>query len=429
MRILTVSSVFPPRIIGGAELCAYYLAQWLASRGHEIGVLTVAENSEAELEGEVVDGLRTWRLRWPRTHTQHEHKGASTIAKLQWHLQDHADPRNASRLKAVLDEFRPDLLLLQVMQGLGHNALSALSEYPDLPVFYFLHDLTLACFRTNMQKRGQNCQTQCFSCSLSSSHKMRFIRGRRNFHFVATSTANLTTLEGVLDLKRFSRHVIPDLDLDVPIERQPRPHGHPPRFIFVGRLDPIKGVDFVLNVLDTLANEHVPFTCKVIGGGPDEASLRAKYGARPWVTFTGKIAHEEVKQHISRSDLLLLPSLWRENHPGVVRKALRSGVPAVVSDIGGSKEMIRDGQSGLVLPTGDHVAWADSLRHCLRTPDYLDQLQRGAKEHGSEYSADNLGKRIESLLYEAFKVSRTADSLSLPGLVEEVNTCQLNEIR
>jgi glycosyltransferase involved in cell wall biosynthesis len=406
MKILTVSSVFPPRVIGGAELCAYYLAQWLTNRGHEMGVLTVAENSESELQGELVDSLHTWRLRWPRTHTQHEHKRASTLRKLQWHLQDHTDPRNAAKLKGVLDQFRPDLVLIQVAQGLGHNALAALSEYPDLPVFYFLHDLTLACFRTSMHKQETNCERQCFSCSLSSRQKMKFIRGRRNFHFVSPSAATLETLDGLLDLQDFPRHVVPNLDLDKPLMRHPKTQGAPARLIFVGRLDPIKGVDFVLAILDELAEEDVRFTCTIVGGGPLEHVLRSNYSNKTWVTFTGKIPHDDVKQHISSSDLLLLPSLWRENHPGVVRQALRSGVPVAVSDIGGSKEMILAGESGLVIPTGDHSAWKTSLKTCLQDPDRLEQLHEGAKKHGAEYSVEVLGRRIESLLESALHASR-----------------------
>lgn len=401
MRILTVSSVFPPRVIGGAELCASYLAQWLTARGHQVGVLTVADLDETELQGDVSNGLQIWRQRLPRTHTQHRHKAQSAFGKLRWHIQDHLDPRNGELLAQTVREFQPDVILLQVVQGLGHNALSVLARYPDIPVFYFLHDLTLACFRTSMHKPQGNCQRQCLECGISSKQKMRFIRGRRNLHFVSPSAANMKTLDALLDLSEFPKHVIPNLDLDEPVPHQPRIEGEPPRFLYVGRLDPIKGVNFALDVLSDLADKGHAFSCMIIGSGPQEAALKSQYGQQPWLTFTGKIPHEEVKRHISRSDLLLLPSLWRENHPGVVRQALRAGVPVAASDIGGSKEMLRDRESGLVLTTGSHSAWAAALKRCVVDADYLARLQEGARAHGAEYSADEIGMHIESLLNRA----------------------------
>jgi glycosyltransferase involved in cell wall biosynthesis/FMN phosphatase YigB (HAD superfamily) len=396
MRILLLASVFPPKIIGGAELSAYALAKWLKARGHEIGVLTTTQLKSEEIHGETVDGLRMWKVKLAREHTQHEHRAKPQLSKLLWHLQDHFDPRNRSVLAKVVEQFQPDIVNVHVMQGLGHNALSFFAGR-NIPVFYFLHDLTLACFRTSMYRAGRNCSGQCAPCILSSACKLQAIRRIPNFQLVSPSRSNLDILHRVLRLDGIPGTVLPNLDQAPGNCHQPRDAASPPRLIYLGRLDKTKGIDWLLPILDALIARGHEFELKLVGGGPLERQLRSAYKDRPWITFTGQIPSDDVARHLAHSDLLLLPSLWRENHPGVVRQALRSGVPAMVSDIGGSKEMIVDGQSGVVVPTGDISAWTSALTDLLQNPERLKQLQQGARIQGDSYSAEALGITFEQM--------------------------------
>jgi glycosyltransferase involved in cell wall biosynthesis len=405
MRILFLASVFPPKIIGGAELSAYEQAKWLADRGHQIGVLTVAQSRSEELHGEFVDGLQIWKLKLPRLHTQHEHRAKPRMRKLLWHLQDHLDPRNRLVVESVARQFQPDVVNVHVMQGLGHNALAAFAG-GTIPVFYFLHDLTLACFRTGMYRRGQNCAGQCLPCKASSFIKLHAIRRIPNFHLISPSRANLDVLNQLVGTNDIPGAVLPNLDSSPCCSHQPRIPGTPPRLIYAGRLDETKGIDWIMTVLDDLSEGGCRFQMKVVGGGPLEDRLRSTYQSRPWVTFTGQIPSEEVSGHLTNSDMLLLPSLWRENHPGIVRQALRSGIPVVVSDLGGSKEMVTDGESGVVLRAGDRLAWSAAITDLLTRPGRLESLQAGASRAGESYSADTLGEKFQHMLQAAVEVSR-----------------------
>jgi glycosyltransferase involved in cell wall biosynthesis len=404
MRILLLASVFPPKIIGGAELSAYALAKWLTARGHEIGVLTTTQDKAEELCGETVDGLRIWKVKLTRQHTQHEHRAKPRLSKLVWHLQDHFDPSNQRVLERVYDEFQPDVVNIHVMQGLGHNALGLFAN-KRVPVFYFLHDLTLACFRTSMYNKGRNCSGQCLPCKVSSAVKLHAIRRIPNFQLVSPSRSNLETIQLALDTRGITGSVLPNLDPAPPNIHHPREPGSAPRFIYLGRLDKTKGIDWLLPILQAIFSEGHRFRLTVVGGGPIDREIRSGYEGRPWITFTGHLAPADVASHLSHSDALLLPSLWRENHPGVVRQALRSGVPALVSDIGGSKEMVTAGLSGLVLPVGDPRAWSAALIDLIEHPDRLEQLQKGARREGDRYSTDALGIRFEQMLESALGAS------------------------
>jgi glycosyltransferase involved in cell wall biosynthesis len=400
MKILVISAAFPPRIIGGAELSAYNLALWLSQRGHEVGVLTVAEDLADEAHGEIVDGLSIWRICWPRTHTQHSHRKQSPLRKALWHIQDHFDPRNKPPVARILREFKPDTINVHILQGIGHNVMPEL-EQAGVPIIYFLHDLGLTCLRQNMYKGGENCQRLCPECKISSAQKMRMISRVEKLHFVSPSAANLQTINTFTSASKFPGYVIPNIDLDKHPALDQRKANSVVHFIYIGKLEKAKGIAFLLNVLDKLAGDNANFEVTVVGGGPLEVELRATYRERHWLKFTGKVAPSEVKNFLGKADLLLLPSLWRENHPGVVRHALRSGIPAFVSDVGGSKEMIRDGESGFVLKTGDDTSWTNALSRVLADREALSRLQEGAKRAGADYSADQLGEKVLALIERA----------------------------
>ncbi len=379
-------------------MSAYYLAKWLARRGHDVGVLTVAENQKEELHGEIVDGLRTWRLCWPRNHTQHTHFSKTLPEKTLWHIQDHIDSRNRAIVGRVLAEFEPDAILAHLLQGIGYNSIAPLTQNANKPLFYFLPDLSLACFQTSMFKNEKNCLTQCALCRLSSKYKMRLLKKGANITLISPSRANLETLEKIVDIAGFPRYLVPNLDNQEPVARLEPPHRSAPRLIYLGRLAKTKGVQFILRILSELASEGLEFRMTVVGSGPSEPELRDEFGHERWLNFAGKVAPSDVRFYLSESDLLLLPSLWREVYGNVVRQALRAGVPSLVTDLGGPKEIIRDGISGLVIRSGDRAAWARALRELILNQQKLKELQAGARKHGVEYSEDILGSKIEELI-------------------------------
>jgi glycosyltransferase involved in cell wall biosynthesis len=399
MRILVISSVFPPNIIGGAELSAYNLALWLSRRGHDVAILTVAQNGSQETHGEMADGLRVWRLRWPRSYTQYEHKQQTPLQKWIWHLQDHLDPRNSAIVRSIIEQFSPEVVNIQLAQGVGHNILSALTPFPHIRVLYVLHDLTLACVRTSMFKNGKNCEKQCAGCKISSLHKMSFFRGKKNVHFVSPSRSNLETLSSILDLSEFPCSVIPNLDLaeSAVANRKDNHQLKPARFIYAGRLDSVKGIDFLLAVLDSLFRDGHRFTMVVVGDGPLREQIESDFGSREWLTLTGQVAPDRVSLFLREADMLLFPSVWREVLGNVILEALRVGVPAIVSDIGGPKEVIENDVNGLVVKAGSASAWKAAIQKVLTDDNLLLNLQANAEKTSGSYSADELGQQFLSL--------------------------------
>ncbi len=401
MKFLVVCSIFPPDAMGGAELSAYSCAKWLIGQGHEVSVLTTAKAQSDEIRGATIDGMKVWRLFWPRIYPIHMHAGQSAVRKVVWHLQDHFHPASQRILAEVIQEVQPDCINLHLVTGIGHNALSVLKDFPDIPIFYFLHDLGLACVRSTMFRSGVNCEKKCLECRASSFLKFNHLHKQNVFTFISPSASNLNTLKKQTPIKKFHSTVVPNFDFEASLARVNRTAGTPLRFIFVGRLHQTKGVHFLLGVFNMLAGEGHRFHIKIVGGGPEERSLKEAYQHHKWITFTGRLSASQVKSEMSAADVLCVPSLWRENHPGVVRHALRAGVPALVSDTGGSAEMIENGRSGMVLPSANGQAWKNALLQLILNEKLVERLQNGASQDARKYDIDIVGRQMSAVIESA----------------------------
>lgn len=122
--------------------------------------------------------------------------------------------------------------------------------------------------------------------------------------------------------------------------------------LFIGRLDPEKGVQLLLD-----ASDRVGASLVFVGDGPLRAAVEASGRHR----VTGWQTSSEVQSELDRARCLVFPSQWYETFGLVVSEAASRGVPAIVSDVSAAAERVRDGVTGMVFRSGDAAA----LAHCL----------------------------------------------------------------
>lgn len=120
-------------------------------------------------------------------------------------------------------------------------------------------------------------------------------------------------------------------------------------FAYLGRVVAQKNTLILPDVL--LAMRPARPTLCVIGGGEAEAALRERvdqFGLSDQVTFFGSLPHGEAMLRLARARVLVLPSLW-EGLPVSVIEAMHRGIPAVCSDIPGTRELVTDGETGFLV--------------------------------------------------------------------------------
>lgn len=174
---------------------------------------------------------------------------------------------------------------------------------------------------------------------------------------VLTATgANLVLLYNALELSRFE-YVKPSL-----------PTGTL-RIAAVGRFVPKKGFSELLGAVAILAERGVDFSLTLGGDGELDEQLRQKVeqlGLTQQVTMPGPLTQEEVRQLLHSSDVFVAPCVPvgdgnMDGLPTVVLEAMACGAPVVTTSVTGLPEVIRNGETGLLLEPGDVPALADAL--------------------------------------------------------------------
>ncbi|MCZ6765428.1 MAG: glycosyltransferase family 4 protein, partial [bacterium] len=138
--------------------------------------------------------------------------------------------------------------------------------------------------------------------------------------------------------------------------------------IAVGSLKPLKGFDFLLRAAAGAFANRKDLRLVIVGDGAERNSLEAlseSLGVRDRVTFTG--VRRDVDALLRMSDLLVLSS-WTEAFPNVVLEAMATGLPVISTDVGSVREVVREGENGLIVPPKDVDALNSALRSMLADP-------------------------------------------------------------
>jgi glycosyltransferase involved in cell wall biosynthesis len=144
-------------------------------------------------------------------------------------------------------------------------------------------------------------------------------------------------------------------------------------FLYVGRLDPEKGLDVLLR-----AFERVPGELVIVGGGTEEAALRAQAPER--VRFLGRLDRDELVPHYAAADVFVLPSR-SEPWGMVLNEAAAAGLPLVATEgVGAARDLVEHGVNGFRVPAGDEEALAAALRRLAEDERFRADAGRRSRE-------------------------------------------------
>jgi colanic acid/amylovoran biosynthesis glycosyltransferase len=155
----------------------------------------------------------------------------------------------------------------------------------------------------------------------------------------------------------------------------------------VGRLDPIKGFDVLVDALGELAKSGRRFRCRIIGSGPLEGDLRARidrHGIGDSVELMGARPQAEVRAGLYAASVFVLPSVVtatgdRDGIPVSLMEAMALGTPVVSTRVSGIPELIEDGREGLLVPEKDPSALAAAIARLLDDPDLGPRMAVAAR--------------------------------------------------
>lgn len=338
---------------GGAEIHLHEILRRAVAAGHEVELVASAYAGaprQETLDGVVVHRAGDWR-----------------VANLA------LPPVVRRRLRA----WRPDLLVEDINKIPFYTPLYA-GRVPVVAVVPHLFGSTV--FR----------ETNPLAAAYVWAAERPLARLYRNADFLAISPSTRDDLvrRGVAP----ERIAVVVCGLDQARLRlaDPPPRETAPLVVAWSRLRRYKSLDVALRAFALIAGELPAARLLIMGRGPDEARLRrlaARLGLGGRAQFLGHQAHADLVRNLHRSHVCLNPSP-KEGWGLTVVEANVCGVPVVAADGPGLRDSVRDGETGFLVPYGDHRAMAAAALRLLRDPELWRRQSEAARRWADTFSWD-----------------------------------------
>jgi len=175
--------------------------------------------------------------------------------------------------------------------------------------------------------------------------------------------------------------------------------------LFVGRIEPLKGVDILINAASLLESD-VECTVLIVGGDDssqaevaDLRNLARDRGIEHRVAFVGAVDHETLPLYYNAADVCVVPSHY-ESFGLVAVEAMASGVPVVASRVGGLTGTIKDGETGYLVPWLCPEPFAERIELLLENEPLRKDLGEAAREAMARYRWENVATTVLSVYEE-----------------------------
>ena len=411
MRILQFNNYADP--IGGAEVYALALTRELRQRGHEVVFFGTSPDRETSEEH-----LRV--VQRPRYDT----------ARLT------RDPSVRQALHETLRRFRPELIHVHNVSAMGIDVLEGLGQ-SGVPVLQTVHDFSLLCPNSwCVLPDGTACPggagAKCFQNDCKQNYPYdgevalhTLLRQRVMAAVVDLAVspsrylADMTRASGVREV----RHLHYFID---PIVSGPSAPRAANELVFIGRLEPEKGIEHLLDAMPTILKGFPKARLTLVGSGSLSESLQARareLGLGTDVTFIPHVPRAELGRYYATSAACVLPSIWSENSPLVAYECLFAGLPMIASRIGGIPELVAEGQAGFTFAPRDPRDLAEkALKLLSLTPAERERMSQAMRLRAQDFQPAAHLESLEALYGEA---QRTAPHRSSPALTIDADLLAL----
>ena len=174
--------------------------------------------------------------------------------------------------------------------------------------------------------------------------------------------------------------------------------------IFVGRLDEQKGVDILVDAVRILNKNQDDFQVWLLGDGENRKNIEDQVRDSD---LNGKVIlwgfQENIPLYLMASDIFVLPSRY-EGMSIALLNGLAAGLPCIVSGVGESDLIVKDGINGIVIPPNDVGSLVKALETLLSTDNLCKRLSESAKLSAADYTEDIMVEQIEQVYNECLEL-------------------------
>jgi len=377
MRILEVVHTFLPDYYGGTEVLVSNLSKELAKK-HKVDVLytkPVSDSRSYSVKKHPFEGYNGWEI----------HKD---IRKYTQFKDLYIDKEIDKLFAKALKKLRPQVIHFHHLFHLSAN-LPEVARKHNIPTVLTMHDFWLQCLTTKrVYHDGSTCRTvnyeRCVACAKEKVHlaprgpnkmdrfkefflkketEMDKIKKRKKILLQAVDNCDLIIAPTKFLYKEFIKWGIPERKMiysadgidDSYFKKIDKTYSTNFRFSFIGTAIPEKGLDVAIEAFNKVNLPNAVFNIYADLKHDKEyvKSLKKSSKDNPNIVFKKTFPPEEIGKVFKEIDCFIMPSVWFENAPLVIKNAILSKTPVIASDIPGVRDNIFDGKNGLLFKIGD----------------------------------------------------------------------------
>lgn len=396
MKVLFINTLYHPHVIGGAEKTVQTLAESLVMHGHQ--AVVVALTPEAKPRQHEVGGVRVYHEKLINLFWPFKNERRSTWRRVCWHLIDAFNPFMGWKVLSILKVERPDVVQTSNLMGFSCSVWLA-AKYLGIPVVQMLHDYYLVCGNSSTFKNGHNCTRPCGACRVVTAPRRALSFLPHGIISLSEATLRKVNAFGAFRKTECVRVIHGAAHVNIVESACQKERSSTLRLGFLGRVENNKGIETLMMVLDHVRRRR-PVSCTVAGSGdPEYVEMLSALAPGASVRFLGRVKPDVLFEQI---DVLVVPSVWEEPLGRVIYEAYAQGVPCVVSDAGGMKEIVEVGRTGEIYKVGD----VESLDAALKRIEEIgaDSLRANCLRKAQEFDVGNRYGEYEQVWKDACRV-------------------------
>jgi glycosyltransferase involved in cell wall biosynthesis len=173
------------------------------------------------------------------------------------------------------------------------------------------------------------------------------------------------------------------------------------KFVFIGRISKTKGILEIIEAARLLKTQNLVSNFSVDFYGPKEEDIEFPNNSPLFYRGFLDIMNNQQESYLtlSKYSCMLFPTYWKgEGFPGVIIDAYIAGLPVIATDWNMNKEVVTDGETGLIVPLQDANALALAMLKMMQDPELVKKMSKNSLNKAKDFHIDNVWPQIEKLL-------------------------------
>lgn len=180
---------------------------------------------------------------------------------------------------------------------------------------------------------------------------------------------------------------------------------------------PIKGAKYLIKAMPHVIKKYPKTSCLLVGEFKRKSYQKKLMNLSKSLNLEGKIHflgfRSDISGILAASDMVVLPSLLGEGLPTAILEAMAMGKPVIATSVEGITEIIQEGETGFLVPSGDYQKLAQVIIHILENPEMASRIGSKAQTKvRQQYSAKSMVQKIEQVYFKVLNNSHKWDESS-----------------